>query len=141
MRIAFTVPGRIAGKARIRMDGRGGGHFFKDNRTSAQENNVGWSAKMAMGEAVPFDGPVSVEISEWRAKPKSWSGKKKSTAIYVTGKPDCDNLAKLICDAMNGICYRDDSQICNLTVCRRYSVHGEEHVNISVSSAWSMPAP
>lgn len=141
MEIKFTIPGRLAGKARIRRDGRGGAHFFKDDRTRAAENNVGWSAARAMGNRPPIEGPVSVEIDEWRAKPKSWSEKKKHAAIYVTGKPDCDNLSKLICDAMNGIVYRDDSQISDLEVHRRYSVHGEEHVNIAIKAAWRMPRP
>ena len=138
MRIAFVIPGRVAGKQRPRFSKKSG-TVYTPAKTVAQENNVGWSAKQAMGETHPFQGPVSVEINSWQAKPKSWSEKKKKAAIYVTGKPDCDNLAKLICDAMNGICYGDDSQICNLSVCRRYSVHGDEHVNVTVSADWAMP--
>jgi Holliday junction resolvase RusA-like endonuclease len=40
--------------------------------------------------------------------------------VMHTKKPDCDNLAKSILDALNGIAYDDDSQICSLTVHKFY---------------------
>ena len=35
-------------------------------------------------------------------------------------KPDADNLAKFVLDALNGTFYKDDSQIYQLTVVKRY---------------------
>lgn len=35
-------------------------------------------------------------------------------------KPDCDNLAKSVLDALNGIAYNDDSQITSLHVVKEY---------------------
>ena len=35
-------------------------------------------------------------------------------------KPDTDNLAKFIMDALNGVYYKDDSQIYSLQVAKRY---------------------
>lgn len=138
MVIQFTIPGRVAGKARIRSRGT---QFFMDAKTRAHESNVGWCAKQAMGSQLPFEGPVAVTIYSWRSKPISWSKKKQAAAIFATGKPDCDNLCKLILDALNGICYRDDSQISDLSICRRYSVYGDEQVNVTIRAADGLPSP
>ena len=32
--------------------------------------------------------------------------------LFPTKKPDADNIIKVILDALNGLAYRDDSQIC-----------------------------
>ena len=42
-------------------------------------------------------------------------------AIRPTRKPDCDNIAKIICDALNGVAYRDDAQIVSITIEKRYA--------------------
>ena len=47
-----------------------------------------------------------------------------------TKRPDCDNLAKSILDALNGIAYDDDSQICSLSVFKFYG--DEPRVEISL---------
>ena len=41
--------------------------------------------------------------------------------IRPTVKPDCDNIAKVVCDALNGLAYHDDNQVTNLTVAKRYT--------------------
>ena len=35
-------------------------------------------------------------------------------------KPDCDNIAKAILDALNGLAYEDDSQIVSAVILKRY---------------------
>jgi Holliday junction resolvase RusA-like endonuclease len=37
------------------------------------------------------------------------------------GNPDLDNIAKAICDALNGIAYHDDAQVVDLKVVKYYS--------------------
>ena len=41
--------------------------------------------------------------------------------ILPTKKPDTDNIAKAILDALNGLAYYDDAQICQLEVYKFYS--------------------
>lgn len=36
-------------------------------------------------------------------------------------KPDVDNIAKIICDSLNGIAYADDKQITSLHINKFYS--------------------
>ena len=42
-----------------------------------------------------------------------------------TGRPDVDNYAKAVMDALNGIAYNDDSQVACLTSRKQYAAaHG-----------------
>lgn len=54
--------------------------------------------------------------------PKSISKKKREQLHYVTKKPDVDNLAKAVMDAINNVgIWEDDSQIAVLRVSKIYS--------------------
>jgi Holliday junction resolvase RusA-like endonuclease len=46
-------------------------------------------------------------------------------------KPDADNLAKFVLDALNGTYYKDDSQICLLYVEKKYG--DEDSVKVSLT--------
>ena len=56
--------------------------------------------------------------------PKSWSKTKQQDALMhrvrPTTKPDADNVLKQL-DALNEVCWRDDSQIVEATVRKFYS--------------------
>ena len=58
--------------------------------------------------------------------PKSWPKAKKQAAmigeIQHTGKPDADNVLKTVGDALNGIVWKDDSQIVSASINKRYGV-------------------
>jgi len=41
--------------------------------------------------------------------------------LLPTKKPDGDNIAKVICDALNGVAYEDDTQIVKLVVSKIYT--------------------
>ena len=73
----------------------------------------------------PFEGPISIDLNFFMKRPKSHfrTGKnshllKKSAPIYCSQKPDLDNLAKFVLDAMNGSFYTDDAQIIKMTCCK-----------------------
>lgn len=44
-----------------------------------------------------------------------------SGALLPTKKPDLDNVAKIVCDALNGVAYKDDAQIVDLKVHKYFS--------------------
>ena len=48
-----------------------------------------------------------------KSNPKYWEGRAD------LGKPDWDNLGKLACDALNGIAFKDDSQVDTGAVTKR----------------------
>ena len=47
-----------------------------------------------------------------------------------TGKPDADNLAKVISDALIGIVYVDDAAVCDVRVVKRYADAPLIHVEV-----------
>lgn len=66
--------------------------------------------------------------------PTSWSKKKQKEHEFKrhTNKPDVDNLAKLVMDALNGVAYADDKQIYSLSVSKIYSPVAGTSVTIFV---------
>ena len=47
-------------------------------------------------------------------------------------KPDADNIAKIVCDGLNSIAYKDDKQIVSLTVLKVWT-DGIERVEVDIS--------
>ena len=73
----------------------------------------------------PFTGPVSVTLRFWFQRPKAHFDSKghikPSAPNCKTSKPDLDNLAKAVMDAAtNAGVLRDDAQVVNLTITKRY---------------------
>lgn len=73
----------------------------------------------------PLDGAVTLGVQIFRSVPKSWSKKERAAAIagviQPTTKPDVSNVVKGIEDALNGIWYKDDSQIVEEHVIKQYA--------------------
>jgi len=132
--ITFTIPGRLRGKGRPRATVRGG--FVKtytDEKTRSCEGLVRHFASQAMGGAKPFDGPIALSVLIYLNTPASWPKKRKAAAYHATGKPDADNVLKLIGDSCNAIVWRDDSQISDIRMKRRYT-DDQERVEIVVTA-------
>lgn len=72
-----------------------------------------------------IDGPIEVECRFYFAPPKSYTKTKlkqiSSKQMLYTKKPDVDNLFKGVTDSLNGIIYKDDSQIVKATMFKEYS--------------------
>ncbi len=72
-----------------------------------------------------MDGPVSVDIELYVTPPASWSLKKQRSALlgetFPTAKPDMDNVIKGLFDACNEIVWKDDKQVVQLIVTKRYA--------------------
>lgn len=119
--IGFTVPGEPVGKGRPRMSKFG---VYTPARTKAYEDRVKICCRnVYKGE--PKTGEIKAEIVAYYSIPKSRSKKWKELAeaglVHPTKKPDCDNIAKIILDALNGIVYVDDSAVTELVVVKKYS--------------------
>ena len=78
----------------------------------------------------PFTMPLVVELDFFFSIPKSYTKKQRQEIedkyYYHTHKPDCDNLAKLVLDAMNGLVYEDDKQIFGLMITKRYAIDNRD---------------
>lgn len=62
----------------------------------------------------PYGGAVAVEIAYRRPLPESRP--KAVESEPDTYKPDLDNVAKAVLDALNGVAFKDDRQVTTLTV-------------------------
>lgn len=105
--VRFTVPGQPKGKARARTVRRGGGKSFSytPEGTVLYENLIKACYLQDAGHVLFNDGqPLAVDIIAFYEVPKSYSKKKKQEMLdgqlYPTKKPDIDNIAKFILDAL-----------------------------------------
>lgn len=126
--VKFTVPGQPKGKARARTVRRGGGKSFSytPEGTVLYENLIKTCYLQDAGHVLFNDGqPLAVSITAFYEVPKSYSKKKKQEMLdgqlYPTKKPDIDNIAKCVLDALNKLAYRDDTQVVRLHTEKRYA--------------------
>lgn len=116
----FTVIGKPQGKGRPRFTRAG--HTYTPSTTALYENDVRTAFFKAKG--VIMEGEIRAVITAFYPIPKATSRKVKQdmldNLIKPTKKPDCDNVAKIILDALNKIAYNDDSQVVELVVNKRY---------------------
>lgn len=86
------------------------------------------------GLTFPIDCELEVNIVAYFPTPRSASKKKKaamlSGEINPTSKPDVDNISKIILDSLNGIAYRDDSQVTDLKIQKKYAEYGRVELEI-----------
>ena len=124
--VSFFVPGEVVGKGRPRFTSYGGyAKAFTPAKTTNYENLVKLSYQEAYRDSrFPDDAQLTMEIVAVFPILKSTS--KKNRALMESGeiapakKPDCDNIVKSICDALNLVAYKDDSQITDLQIVKRY---------------------
>ncbi|MAH46402.1 Holliday junction resolvase [Candidatus Pacearchaeota archaeon] len=132
-RISFIIPGPAKGKGRPQFV-RATGIAFTPKATRIQEAFVKSLAAKAMNGKSAFEGPVSLRVEVWVGVAKSWTKKKKEAALTgkakPTGRPDLDNLIKLLADAMNGVVFKDDSQIVHLEARKDYCDEAKTFVYI-----------
>lgn len=135
--VAFVIPGVAVGKGRPKFARRG--NFvtaYTPERTANYENLVKLAAHRAMNgrETIAVAVAVSCNILVEVEPPASWSNKKRLSAlsgdIRPTSKPDLDNVAKGILDAMNDIVFKDDKQVVVLSLSKRYSEHSRASVEV-----------
>lgn len=127
----FVVEGKPVGKGRPRF--RRMGNFvqtYTPANTAEYEKLVRLRFQNAGG--VITDKPVKIEIIAFFAPPKSVRKKQEMLAnlILPTKKPDCDNIAKIVLDALNQIAYKDDSQVIELSVRKQYASEAKVSVHI-----------
>ena len=122
----FTIPGVPVGKGRPKFSTfNGQAVAYTPEKTVNYENLVKLSFQ-ASGEK-PFDRETQLKaiILAYFPIPKSTSKKKRekmqTDLILPTKKPDTDNIAKAILDALNGVAYYDDAQVVELHVVKKYS--------------------
>jgi len=85
--------------------------------------------------AQPLEGRVSVELVFIFEPARSWTKKKRAAALSGSlghcSRPDLDNLCKMAVDALNGLAWRDDSQIDSLHASKHYGPEAMTRFKVS----------
>jgi len=106
------------------------------NTADANRKAKGWKQNVAQVVGAewlaegrqPLDGPLALSITVFRPRPKGHFGTgKNSTKLkdwavleFPTTKPDVLKLSRAVEDALTGIVWRDDSQITDEVLFKRY---------------------
>jgi Holliday junction resolvase RusA-like endonuclease len=124
--VTFSVDAIPHGKGRPRF--RRIGNFvstYTDAKTKTYEALVKEEAQKAMGSSEPLETPVAFYCHIRLPVPKSYPKKRVEACLscseWPTKKPDWDNVAKSVADAMNDVVYLDDSQIVFASISKKYS--------------------
>lgn len=122
--IHITYDGPIVAWQRTGLN-KGKKHYTRDE-TRDMQNALAMAAINQVGRPM-LTGAIGIEIKVYFEPPGSWSAVKRHRAIHGidgvmhTVKPDYDNLAKTIGDALNGIVWKDDAQIVDAHIRKLYS--------------------
>jgi Holliday junction resolvase RusA-like endonuclease len=144
--LAFTITGEPKGQPRPRAFARKMGNVhvarFYDSDVADEWKRAVMLALFKTLEQTRWEltlAQVSVSITFAMPRPKSHSGAKglkPSAPVAHVGKPDVDNLAKLILDQItrSECVWRDDSQVVSLTVHKFWAVGAEQGCSVSIST-------
>ena len=135
MRVVFDIPGTPIAQPRHKITARGKfahayipkSHPIHEHKQAARN-----AAFLAWGHAVT-DKPVRMCFLFIMKRPKSKIWKTKPMPRYPhTGPEDSDNLVKGVKDALQGIVYKNDSQV-YIEFSKKYVASGSEEPHTTVS--------
>lgn len=126
--VSFVVLDPPRGKGRPRF---GNGRAYSDSATRHAESAVRAAWKDAGGETLPAGVPLACEARMYMQRPQNHYKRNGSYSAvgersrYPLRKPDVDNAAKLILDALEGYAYPADAAIVSLYVRKFWCVEGD----------------
>ncbi|WP_181350501.1 RusA family crossover junction endodeoxyribonuclease [Thalassobacillus sp. CUG 92003] len=124
--IQFTVLGEAVaqGRPRAGKTKRGRTVLYDPQKSKDFKHYVGLVASQHAPQNL-LEGPLVVKVKVYKPLLKSFSKKRTQEAeagLYrPTTKPDVDNYAKGIKDALNKVVWHDDSQVVEFSISKYYS--------------------
>ena len=83
--------------------------------------------------------PIGIILSFYMPRPKAHYGTGKNSQILKksapeahSSKPDIDNMIKFVLDSLNGIYFKDDSQVFIITAKKLYSERPRTEIEIEI---------
>lgn len=133
----LEILGKPMGKQRPRLSKFG---TYTPQKTVNYETLIKYLFTQKYSNFKPYEGELRAKITAIFEVPKSYSKKKRESLLAIPGiensgagyahKPDCDNIAKIVLDALNGLAYKDDSQITALLVFKEYGEQAKVIVEV-----------
>ncbi len=121
-KVSLVVLGKPHGKLRPRWSRT---RMYSPSETVNYETYIKEMFVISYPDFVLLEGPLEITILAWMMIPKSTSKKKAKLMIErilrPDKKPDWDQLGKIVSDALEGLAYKNDSQIVDAHVHKRYS--------------------
>jgi Holliday junction resolvase RusA-like endonuclease len=131
--VEFKIPGKPVAQSRPRFARRGA--FVQTYDAAPAKDYKSWVKSCAVEHMTRFDIkmipreiPLVMILTVDVDRPKA---RKKD--LFPVTKPDCDNFAKGVMDALESILYTADQQIVRLIVSKHYS--DRPGVTVSISEA------
>lgn len=138
MKIKFSVPAVPVAqpRQRHRIAGKPGSQFVQNYVSkTAPVNAYKATCRVAAAQSglrVVLEGPIALRAVFVLPRPSALCWKAKPTPrVPHSKKPDGDNLAKSLLDALNGTVWRDDSQICRMVI-EKWIASGSEQPHVEV---------
>lgn len=123
--IRFEIPGEAQAQMRPRATTINGQVRMYDHKKSRNYKSYVQEVAAPHMPDKPIEGPIEMKVTVYKGLLKSFNKKKRQEALdgilLPTSRPDADNLAKSFMDALNGMAYKDDSQIVTLIAEKRYA--------------------
>ena len=141
--VFFTVDGKVVPWARA---GRRGGFSYTPGHVRKYQDWVKVCASQAMEGREPLLGAVCLTVYFVLPIASSWPAWKQEAALQglvaPTNRPDLDNMVKAIEDACNLVVWKDDAQVVEMQVNKRFGlkpcadVHVEPLDTITSAVEW-----
>ena len=130
-KVILTIPGEPQGKLRPRWSPVG---TYTPKKTLNYEAYIKELFAVSYPEFIPLEGALMMKLEILLMIPKSTSKKKRKLMeeriIRPTKKPDFDNTIKTVCDALEGLAYKNDNQIVTSITHKFYSVRPRLEIEI-----------
>jgi len=133
MEIQISIPGKPIAKKRPKFYRRGG-FVGAYNAQETEEGKFQLLANSQIKLAEPLTGPIGLDCIFYMPIPSGTSKVKidRMTKFDVphVKKPDLDNMLKFVKDCLNGIAWKDDSQVARIEACKVYGSNPRTDITI-----------
>ena len=111
-------------KGEIELENNSGFYYIK---VIQGDGDIAVTAPVWTSETVPVAVDVYIQRPLPMSRPKRCDGEDD------TYKPDADNVAKLVLDALSGVAYEDDAQVVRVCVTKARRRRGvDEHMTVTI---------
>ena len=132
VKISFEVPGQPLAKQRARWSGH---YMYSPKETVGFEVYVKEMFVINYPDFILLEGALRMTVTAYRMIPKSTSKKRAKLMIdriiRPDKKPDWDSLGRIVSDALEGLAYKNDSQIVTGIVYKYYAIRPRLEIEIT----------